>query len=72
MIALAIIKNGSLYVYNEKNHQLFTRPASGLTLLGFTASNVSVLSVIKVLLAKIAWIYGIKRERRKQNDRICL
>ena len=42
MIALAIIKNGSLYVYNEKNHQLFTRPASGLTLLGFTASNVSV------------------------------
>jgi hypothetical protein len=44
MIALAIIKNGSLYVYNEKNHQLFTRPASGLTLLGFTASNVSVAS----------------------------
>ena len=44
MRALAIIKNGSLYVYNEKNHQLFTRPASGLTLLGFTASNVSVAS----------------------------
>lgn len=44
MIALAIIKNGSLYVYNEKNHQLFTRPASGLTLLGFTASSVSVAS----------------------------
>lgn len=44
MIALAIIKNGRLYVYNEKNHQLFTRPASGLTLLGFTASSVSVAS----------------------------
>lgn len=44
MIALAIIKNGSLHVYDEKNHQLFTRPASGLTLLGFTASNVSVAS----------------------------
>lgn len=44
MIALAIIKNGSLHVYNEKNRQLFTRPASGLTLLGFTASSVSVAS----------------------------
>ena len=44
MIALAIIKNGSLHVYDEKNHQLFTRPASGLTLLGFTASSVSVAS----------------------------
>lgn len=44
MIALAIIKNGRLYVYNEKNRQLFTRPASGLTLLGFTASSVSVAS----------------------------
>ena len=44
MIALAIIKNSSLDVYDEKNRQLFTRPASGLTLLGFTASNVSVAS----------------------------
>lgn len=44
MIALAIIKNGSLHVYDDKNRQLFTRPASGLTLLGFTASNVSVAS----------------------------
>ena len=44
MIALAIIKNGSLHVYDEKNRQLFTRPASGLTLLGFTASSVSVAS----------------------------
>lgn len=44
MIALAIIKNGSLHVYDDKNRQLFTRPASGLTLLGFTASSVSVAS----------------------------
>ena len=44
MIALAIIKNGSLHVYDDKNRQLFTRPASRLTLLGFTASSVSVAS----------------------------
>ena len=44
MIALAIIKNGSLHVYDEKNRQIFTRPASGLTLLGFTASSVSAAS----------------------------
>ena len=42
MIALAIIKNGSLYVYNEKNRLIFTRPASGLTLVVFRAKSVSV------------------------------
>ncbi|MDA3046635.1 hypothetical protein OFO10_05635 [Campylobacter sp. VBCF_06 NA8] len=43
MITLAIIKGSTLFVYNGSK-LLFSRSAVGVTLLGFTASSVTLAS----------------------------
>lgn len=50
MIALAIIKNGNLYAYDRNNRQIFVRPASGLTLLGFNSTSISVRSKTTIFI----------------------
>lgn len=44
MIAIVKLKNDNLYAYDAKNRQLFMRPAKDLTLMGYTASTVTVCS----------------------------
>ena len=39
MISVAVQKGSSVYVYNEKNHLLFTKAG---TLMGYTGSTVSI------------------------------
>ena len=39
-IGSAIDKNGTVYVYNEKNQQMFCRPG---TLHGYTSNSVSII-----------------------------